>query len=336
MRVTIKDVANEAGVSVGTASYAINGTGPVSEEKLKRVQEAVKKLGYVPNGIARSLQAQSNGVVGYFAYSLAGPFFGQVMRGIEDTFNVTQEEMIACSCSSVKKKVTRFLRERMVDGAIIFGEHLEDDLITRIAGPNCPVVVMDRELTGAHISSVTIDNEKCAYEVGEYIHRLGFRNVGCVMGKGPDGIRRDRGFRRAVREFGLNLPEDWVLQGEFIYATAREQMLERLETATEIPEVIFAFNDEMAFGVMSALTERGYRIPEDVSVIGMDDLPQASFSIPKLTTYHQPIYEHGVQAAQTLQNMLRDSAHGTAVVLPGYMVERESCRRVTKNSEDLK
>ena len=103
MRITIKDVASAAGVSVGTASYALNGTGPVSQEKLQRVQDAAKNLGYVPNGIAKALQAQSNGMIGYFAYSLTGPFFGQIMRGIEDTFNASDEEMIACSCSSVRR-----------------------------------------------------------------------------------------------------------------------------------------------------------------------------------------------------------------------------------------
>lgn len=335
MRVTIKDVANAAGVSVGTASYALNGTGPVSQDKLQRVQEAAQRLGYVPNGIAKALQAKRNGVIGYFAYSLAGPFFGQIMRAMEDTFNHAQEEMIACSCSSVKKKVTRFLTERMVDGAIVFGEHLEDSLIQRIAGPTCPVVVMDRDLCGEHISCVTIDNEACAYEVGKYIHDLGFRKVGCVVGKGPDGIRRDRGFRAAVRDFDLELREDWILQGDFVHTVAREHVLSWLDTAPELPEVIFAFNDEMAMGTISALTERGYRIPDDVSVIGMDDIPQASVSVPKLTSYHQPIYEHGVKAAQTLLQMLKEeSAQGTKTVLRGYMVERESCRKREGNREE--
>ena len=333
MHVTIKDVAKEAGVSVGTASYALNGTGPVSQEKLERVRAAAKKLGYVPNGIAKALQAKQNGVVGYFAYSLTGPFFGQIMRGIEDTFNTVQEEMIACSCSSEKKNVTRFLRERMVDGAIVFGEHIEDSLIELIAGANCPVVVMDRELSGKYISSITIDNRKSAYEVGKYIHELGFRRVGCIVGEGPDGIRRDLGFRQAVCDFGLELMEDWIIDGDFIYDLAYDNVLARLEQKPELPEVLFAFNDEMAIGAINALTHMGYRIPEDISVIGIDDIPQASITNPKLTTYHQPIYEHGVMAAEQLLKMLKESAEGSATVLSGYMVERESCRRLEKESE---
>lgn len=333
MRVTIKDVASAAGVSVGTASYALNGTGPVSQEKLRRVQDAAEALGYVPNGIAKALQAQSNGMIGYFAYSLTGPFFGQIMRGIEDTFNASDEEMIACSCSSVKKNVTRLLRERMVDGAIVFGEHLEDSLIERLAGPNCPVVVMDRPLHNEYISSVVIDNEKCAYEVGRYISELGFRNVGCIIGKGPDAIRRNKGFRAAIRDFGLHMEKGWVLQGEFVYSIAREKVIRRLESKPELPEVIFAFNDEMALGAIHALQEQGYRIPEDISVIGMDDIPQAAISVPKLTTFHQPIYEHGAHAAETLLQMLRESAPGSTTILTGYMVQRDSCRKLHNRSE---
>ena len=327
MRVTIKDVASAAGVSVGTASYALNGTGPVSQEKLRRVQEAAKQLGYVPNGIARSLQSQSHGVVGYFAYSLAGPFFGQIMNGIENTFNVSNEEMIACSCSSKKKNVTRFLRERMVDGAIIFGEHLDDELIQLIAGSSCPVVLMDREICNEYISSITIDNETCAYEVGKYIHQQGFRKIGCILGSGPDGTRRESGFRKAVAEFGLELDENAVFSGDFQYDVALERATDWLETKPELPEVLFAFNDEMAIAAIHALKTAGYRVPEDISVIGMDDIPQSGFVSPSLTTYHIPIYEHGVMAAERLLEMLRENAKGTATTLTGYMVERSSCRK---------
>lgn len=327
MSATIKDVANAAGVSVATASYALNGTGPVSQEKLLRVQEAAKNLGYVPNGIAKALQAKRYGVVGYFAYSLSGPFFGQIMQGIEDAFIHCDEELIACSCSAYRKKTTRFLRERILDGAIVFVEHLEDELIQRIACANCPVVVMDRELQDEYISSITIDNRRCAYEVGKYLHEVGFHTVGCVIGSGPDGILREEGFRTAVKDFGLDLREDCVLDGDFVREAAYKRMLKWLESKPVLPEVFFAFNDEMAIGIMDALKSKGYRIPEDVSVIGMDDIAQSSINSPKLTTYHLPIYERGVQAAKLLLGMLKDAAPSTATVLPGYIVERESCRK---------
>ena len=333
MGITIKDVASAAGVSVATVSYALNGTGPVSPETLRRVQESAKALGYVPNGIAKALQAKGYGMVGYFAYTLTGPFFGRIMAGIEDAFIHCDEELIASSCSSDRKKTTRFLRERILDGAIVFVEHLEDELIQRIACASCPVVVMDRELCGEYISSITVDNRKSAYEVGRYIHELGFRSVGCVTGRGPDGVRRNEGFRAAVRDFGLTLREDCVLEGDFNQEIAYHKMLQWLEAKPSLPEVFFAFNDEMAIGIMEALKKMGYRVPEDVSVIGMDDIDQAAAASPRLTTYHLPIYERGVRAAELLLKMLKESAPGSATVLPGCMVERDSCRKLTSNEE---
>ena len=273
-------------------------------------------------------------MVGYFAYSLAGPFFGEIMRGIEDTFNACEEEMVACCCSSSEKKVTRLLRERMVDGAIIFVEHLDDSLIELIAGSKCPVVVMDRELCGEFISSVTVDNRKAAYEVGKYIYEQGFSSVGCIVGEGPDAIQRDAGIREAIRDFGLQLREDWVISGSFVYAKAYEKVRQMLEAGKEPPQVFFAFNDEMAMGAISALREKGYRVPEDVSVIGMDDILQARVWNPPLTTYHRPIYEHGVQAAKLLLQMIKEETPGSSVRLSGHMQERDSCRKAEHKNEE--
>lgn len=333
MGVTIKDVANAAGVSVATVSYALNGTGRVSPDTLQRVKASAEALGYVPNGIAKALQAKGYGVVGYFAYTLTGPFFGQIMAGIEDTFVNCDEELIASSCASDKKKTTRFLRERILDGAIVFVEHLEDELIQRIACAACPVVVMDRELCDQYISSITIDNRECAYEVGKYIHDAGLRSVGCIIGSGPDGIQRMEGFQAAVRDFDLDLRENWVLKGDFVYEVAYQRMLQWLESEPVLPEVFFAFNDEMAIGIMDALKKKGYRIPEDISVIGMDDVAQSAFTSPALTTYHLPIYERGVKAAKLLLEMMDGSTHGSTVVLPGYIVERGSCKKRKSDEE---
>jgi LacI family transcriptional regulator len=223
----------------------------------------------------------------------------------------------------------------MVDGTIVFGEHLDSELLELIASSSCPVVVMDRELCGKHISSITIDNRKCAYEVGRHIHNLGFRRVGCVIGEGPDGVRRLEGFRNAAKDFGLELREDCIFSGAFLYETAYEKTLKWLRGKPVLPEVLFAFNDEMAFGVIHALNGMGYRVPEDISVIGMDDIPQSAFISPRLTTYHLPIYEHGVQAAQLLLDMLRNSTPGSTRVLTGHIVERDSCRRLHhKNKEN--
>lgn len=335
MGITIKDVAKEAGVSVTSASYALNNSGPVSKEKKAKIFEAAKKLGYVPSGVAKSLQAKKMGFVGYFAYSLSGPMFGELIKGVEDVFNRYHQEMVACCCSPQTRKVARLLSEKMVDGAIIFVEHIEDHLIDLIASDDCPIVVMDRELSGDHISSILIDNHGSAYTVGKYIYEQKFESVGCVLGNGYDGEQREKGFMAAVEEYGLNLQEDCILQGEFQSGTSYRVMSEWLDDENhQLPEVIFACSDQMAISVMRALEDHGYRIPEDVSVIGMDDIAMAANVTPALTTIHRPIYELGQQAAEILYDMIQNKTPGTKQVLSTYLIERDSCVSRHRAEED--
>lgn len=326
MGVTIKDVAKEAGVSVTSTSYALNNTGPVSQEKKMRILEAAKKLDYVPSGVARSLQSQKMGFVGYFAYSLSGPMFGELIKGVEDVFNSYQQDMIACCCSPELHKVTRLLKEKMVDGAIVFVEHIENEMLERIASDSCPIVVLDRELYNDHISCILIDNQGSAYRVGRYISQLGFQSVGCIIGDGYDGIQRRIGFMKAVEDYHLNLWEDCVLNGRFQFGEAYRVMTEWLRSHDHHPpEVIFAFSDQMALAAEKALAENGYTVPGDVSIIGMDDIRMASYVTPSLTTIHRPIYELGRMAATTLYNMMYHKSKGTKQVLSTYLIERESC-----------
>lgn len=333
MGITIKDVAKAAGASVTSTSYALNNSGPVSEEKKQRIFEAAKNLGYVPSGVAKSLQAKKMGFVGYFAYSLSGPMFGELIKGVEDIFNCYHQDMVACCCSPEIKKVTRLLKEKMVDGAIVFVEHIDDEMLKLIASADCPIVVMDRELTGEHISSILIDNQGSAYEVGRYIHDQGFKSVGCIIGKGYDGAQRQKGFMRAVSDYGLNLMEDCVINGDFQAKAAYKQMKEWLEDkAHKLPEVIFSFSDQMAIAAMQAIEESGYKIPDDVSIIGMDDIPAASYISTPLTTIHRPIYELGQQAAMTLYDMMQNKSEGKLQILPTYLVERKSCVSKHKSS----
>ncbi len=176
---TIKDVAEAAGVSISTVSYTLNNTGPVSEEKKQRILEAVKALGYVPNGMAKSLKSRKNGFIGYFAHSLYGVVYGEVLRGIENEMDRNGQEMIAAKCGPMQDitHISRLLMERMVDGAIIFSEMIANEQVNLLANARCPVVVLDRELEGPFVSSVLINNEDSAFRVGEYIHSLDLKRV---------------------------------------------------------------------------------------------------------------------------------------------------------------
>ncbi len=325
MAVTIKHVAEAAGVSVSTVSYALNNSGAVSQEKRLRVLEAAKMLGYVPNGMAKSLKTKKNGFIGYFAFSLYGVVYGEVLRGIENEMERQNQEMIAAKCGPMQDitHISRLLRERMVDGAIIFSDAIPDEVLISLADASCPVVVMDRDLYTPHISAVLVDNKSSAFRVGEYIRNLGFRRVACLTGPGFDGKQRMAGFREAVEAFDLELPEDWCLVGHWQEDTAYEETIKFIRKGNR-PEVIFAHNDEMAMGCIRALKDMLIRVPEDVSVIGMDDIAASTMFTPSLTTVHRPLYEMGEMAARTLLDMMRGGP-SSKFILPTALIQRESC-----------
>lgn len=325
MAVTIRDVAEAANVSISAVSYAINNSGPVSKEKKERIWKAVKELGYVQNGMARSLRMQKKGFIGYFANSLYGAFYGEVLKGIEEVFSRHNKELVAGKCNPYQNdpQVIRLLVEKMTDGAIIFSKSVSDETIEMLADEDFPIVVLDRELYGKNISCILIDNEGSAYKVGQHIHNLGLKRVGCLAGPGYDGNKRMNGFKRAVNEFELELRPEWIIDGNWIEDTAYSKTLQLVKTGN-IPQVIFAFNDEMAKGCMEALKDMRFRIPQDISIIGMDDILISSFLEPKLTTVHRPLYELGTTAAETLLSMM-EGEKSRKVVLPTHLIQRDSC-----------
>ncbi len=325
MAVTIKDVAEMAQVSISAVSYAINNSGPVSEEKKERIMKAVKELGYVQNGMARSLRLQKKGFIGYFANSLSGVFYGEVLKGIEEVFSKHERELVAGKGTAPQngRQGIRLLTEKMTDGAIIFSSSISDEIIKTLADENFPIVVLDRELHEKNISCVLIDNEGSAYKVGRHIHDLGMTKVACLIGPGYDGDCRLKGLKKAAKEFGLELRPEWIIDGNWLEEEAHAKIVQ-LVRKRKLPEVIFAFNDEMAKGCIEALKDMWFRIPKDISVIGMDDIQISAFLEPKLTTVHRPLYELGVAAAETLLQML-DGEESKKIVLPTYLVQRESC-----------
>ena len=321
----IKDVAEAAGVSISTVSYTLNNTGPVSEEKKQRILEAVKALGYVPNGMAKSLKSRKNGFIGYFAHSLYGVVYGEVLRGIENEMDRNGQEMIAAKCGPMQDitHISRLLMERMVDGAIIFSEMIANEQVNLLANARCPVVVLDRELEGPFVSSVLINNEDSAFRVGEYIHSLDLKRVACLTGRGFDGERRLLGFKQAAEVFQLDCPPNWCIDAGWDEKEAYQKTIEFIRGGQR-PEVIFAFNDEMAIGCIRALQDMLLKVPEDISVIGMDDIDRSALTNPSLTTVHRPLCELGEIAAGALLGMMRGE-ESRKIILPTSLIQRESC-----------
>lgn len=325
--VTIKDVAKLANVAVSTASCAINGKGKVSEETRKRILKAAEELDYRPNGFARDLKSNSGtGVICMFVNDLGGPFYSEVLRGIQEVVLCNNYNLIACTPSMTEK----YLAERRVDGAIILSPNISDELLLRVAGPRFPIVVMDREIECKYIHNVLINNTNGAYMATKHLIELGHSRIAYISGPfvSYDNMKRLEGYKLALAEKGIPFDQSLVVQGRFTeeggFGAAKLLQLNSNSIKNKI-DAIFCGNDEMAIGAINALNESGIRVPEDISVVGYDDIRLASYIKPALTTVSHNQYEWGTMAANLIFNGFNEESKGERVVLPAELVVRDSC-----------
>lgn len=328
---TIKDVARLASVAISTASYALNDTGKVSEKTKEKVLKAAKELGYRPNGVARDLKSnKKTNVICVFVGDLGGPFFSEVIKGIQDVALNNNYNLIACNHNMAQK----FLSERRVDGAIILSAFISDKLILRVAGPQFPIVVMDRKLEGEYIYNVLLDNVQGAYRATKHLIELGNKKIAYFSGapSSYDNVKRFEGYKKALAESGIIFDHNLVVQGQFTEEGGYEAtnlLLLNTQLNNNAIDAIFCGNDEMAIGAIRALNEKGIRIPEDISIVGYDDIRLASYIQPPLTTISHHKYGWGAMAANLVLEGLKDNIKFKNILLPSELIIRNSCRSLT-------
>lgn len=323
---TIKDVAKLANVSISTVSYVLNDTGNISDETKKKVLDAAKKLEYTPNGNARSLKLKSNKLIAVVVYSFGGPVYEEIIRGITDIAKSNGYEVIVAESCNEKSIVTKVLAQRLVDGAIILSANVDNETIKSLSGKHFPIVTLDRKITGDYISNVLIDNSRASYEVVEHLHNLGYKKIGIICGPKEtyDSNKRIEGFKNAVKDFNIENLANWNMHGNFTEISGYEIMSKIIKSGN-MPEAYFIANDEMAIGAMKACKEHGLKIPEDIGLVGFDDIYLCEYVTPKLTTVRRPSYESGVVAANSLITSLKGEKTSKYVVLAAELVHRESC-----------
>lgn len=324
---TLKDVAKKAGVAISTASYALNNDPRVSNRAKEKVLEAARKLGYRPNGIARNLKKQKTDTIGLFLNDLGGPFYSEIIRGVQEVVTSNGYDLIACSTyGGINSTAYRFFEEKRVDGAILLGPSIPDNLIIEVAREDFPIVVLDRELHVDYVYNVLIDNKNGAYSAVNHLINLGYRKIGCLSGptNSYDNQKRMEGFKKALQEKEVPFVSNWVVQGKFTEEGGYHAM-KVLLTNEQLPEAIFSANDEMAIGAIKALEEAGMSVPDDVAVVGFDDIRLASYINPQLTTVAHPKYEWGTMATHMIFQALKGGVQKDAVWLSTSLVVRESC-----------
>jgi DNA-binding LacI/PurR family transcriptional regulator len=322
-RPTIVDIANRAGVAPMTVSRVINESGYVSREAREKVERAVKELNYHPNGLARSLKRQRTHVVGIMLPDIANPFSAELVRGIQEALLPRgYSSFISVSERSVQREqaALRALFDHRADGIVIATRETKagNDFLLRLAERDLPMVVVGRALNHQHVDRVTADHWKGAYEAVEHLIALGHKRIGFVGVSAINGagLRRYQGYLDALREHDLPIdqkliagPSSQLGPGQLGpgqvgpgYSTQDDGYagMKRLLALKKRPTAVFARNDFTAMGAICAIRDAGLSIPEDVAIVGFDNVPLAAYTAPPLTTVDQPTKEQGREAAHLL------------------------------------
>ncbi len=324
---TVLDVAKRAGVSPMTVSRVVNGSGPVSPKLRARVEKALKETGYVPNSVARNLRTKRSDTLGLVMPDITNPFFTLVVRGVEVTARDAGLHLLLTNTDQrpdEEHRVVSMLLQRQVDGmlAIPAGSCADTARMCHEAG--VPLVIVDRRPETPGVDVVRADAEGGAYRLGQLLAGLGHRHAAVLTGPEyvPTAVDRAAGFAKAVREAGLPAPV--VFHGDFSLEAGHDMCLDAMTTEPR-PTAIFAANNFLAIGTQHALSELGLSVPEDVALVGLDDLPAEMVAFPFLTVAAQPAEEMGRRAVELLLQRIKEpDAEPQEIVLPTELIVRRS------------
>ena len=329
-KITIVDVARQAGVSFGTVSRVINNDVHVKKETRERVLKIMQQLDFVANRQARSLAGGRSHSIGVLVPDLGTGYIGEIIRGIDAELSLTDLDLILYTTHRTASKEASYvanLATGMVDGLLLVLPRSPTDFIGNLTERKFPFVLIDHQGAGRDCPAVGATNWQGAYNATEYLIKLGHTRIGFITGSMDLGCAVDRldGYRSALRTHHVPDFPEMVYEGNFFqpdgYAGA--QALLALPVP---PTAIFASNDVMALGVMDAVRSRDLRVPGDVSVIGFDDIPQASLVHPALTTVNQPLEKMGRVATQKLLDLLQNPGKAAErIELPTELIIRDSC-----------
>lgn len=307
---TIRDVAERAGVATSTVSHVVNGTRNVDPVLAERVKAAIAELGYRPNALARSMRRGQTHTVGLIIPDIANPFFSDLARAFEDAALGAGYSTIICNSDGEEQKESGYLEvllSKKVDGLVLIGDSQTSESLRHAVEEGPPTIAVDRDLDDMPVSQVMVDNIGGGLIAGRHLLDLGHRDIGVIAG--PDGLgasaKRLEGFIRALSEAGLTVREERVFRGDFRAASGRAVIKRWLE-ADSLPSAVFAANDLMAIGALSAAHAAGIPVPSRLSVVGFDGIPFGADVSPGLTTVTQPTAEIATTAVAMLLERLRD------------------------------
>lgn len=327
---TIRDVAEKAGVATMTVSRVINDSGYVSDETRAKVESAIRELGYVPNMLGPSLRFDQTFTLALVVTDITNPFWTTVTRGVEDAAHDNGYSVILCNTDESPDKQAQYLDmllKRRIDGILLAPACSSSESVRLIQKQGAVVVVLDRTVPDVEVDIIRGDSIGGAYRLTKHLLELGHRHI--VILTGPEDVStssdRVKGYQQAITEAGLESPEEAVYWGSYT-GQSGYKMAKLALSASPRPSAIFAANNFIANGALKAIRELRLRVPEDVSIVSFDDLPEAVYADPFLTVVTQPTYEMGYKATKLLLERLTNngSLEYANILLPTKVVVRRS------------
>ena len=331
---TIKDVAKMAGVSTTTVSHVINKTRFVAEDTEKLVLQAIKDLNYSPSAVARSLKINTTKSIGMIVTTSETPYFAEIIHAVEEHCYRQGYSLFLCNTQNNAEKIRNhldMLAQKRVDGILVMcSEYLPDSLNILTNFETIPMVVMD---WGPNVDTDIIQDNSFngGYLATQHLIENGHKHIGIIAGELSKTTAKTRyeGFVHAMQEAGLIINPNWVMEGFFEPEDGYECMNKILRQDT-LPTAVFCCNDVMALGAISAITEKGLRVPDDISIIGYDNIHSSRFYAPPLTTIHQSKSRLGAQAVNLLFERIanKDNERETIEIHPELVV-RKSVKKIS-------
>lgn len=332
-RLTIRDIARLSGVSRSTVSLVINRDARISPATRQRVQRVITRAGFEPNALARGLARRRPELVAVVmprisSHLFSDVYFSEALSGISDELVRRGRRMlieIARSSRNEENRCLKLFREHLIEGMLVIGTLRTDPWVHELVRSGKPVLLVNSAVPRG--VSILADNFNGTRALIARLAALGHRKIGYIRGLESTtvGLERSRGFRAGMHEAGLRVETRWVASGDFSESSGREAMLQLLRRSS-LPTAVFAANDVMAVGALSVLRERGVAVPEEMTVVGADDVRLAAYVTPPLTTLRQPMYEIGRLATQCLLEWT-EGARPKSAVVPTEVVMRASAAR---------
>jgi LacI family transcriptional regulator len=328
-KITIVDVATEANVSFGTVSRVINNDIHVKPETRERVQQTMERLNYVVNRQAQKLAGGRSNVIGLLVPDLGTGYIGEIIRGIDSELTISNYDLMLYTTHRTATKEAGYvfsLAQDMVDGLLLVLPRNPVDYTGTMAKNKFPFVLIDHQGTGENCPAVGASNWQGAFNATDYLIQLGHKRIGFITGSLDLGAAIDRldGYKTAMRTHHIPIDSDLIYEGTFAQPDGYTGTIQFLNLQ-QPPTAIFASNDCMALGVIDAIRDHGLKIPDDISVIGFDDIPQASLVRPALTTVQQPLEQMGRLATQMLLEILTNTdSKPHRIELPTQLMIRDS------------